>query len=95
MPPGAWLAKPSSVADTKITASVTKPICGSSGIKTHMAKAQQLRSTVPMAICNSVEGPSGRAKRSARFTFDEMVALGALHRNGTRQDRARSRKVRL
>jgi hypothetical protein len=26
MPPGAWLAKPSSVADTKITASVTKPI---------------------------------------------------------------------
>ena len=42
MPPGAWLAKPSSVADTKTTASVTKPICGSSGISMYIASAQNV-----------------------------------------------------
>ena len=60
MPPGAWLAKPSSVADTKITASVTKPICGSSGISMYIASAQNVRSTMPMPICSSVSGPPGK-----------------------------------
>ena len=59
MPPGAWLAKPSSVADTKITASVTKPICGSSGISMYIANAQNERSTMPIPICSSVSGPPG------------------------------------
>ena len=58
-PPGEWLAKPSSVAETKITASVTKPICGSSGISIYIASAQKPRSTMPMPICSSVNGPPG------------------------------------
>ena len=59
MPPGAWLAKPSNVAETKITASVTKPICGSSGISMYIASAQKPRSTIPMPICSKVSGPPG------------------------------------
>src|SRR5262249_16452001 len=60
MPPGAWLAKPSSVAETKITASVTKPMLGSSGTSMYIANAQKPRSTMPMPICNSVSGPPGK-----------------------------------
>ena len=59
MPPGAWLAKPSSVAETKITVRVMKPMWGSDGISTYMAAAQQARSTMPIAICSKVSGPPG------------------------------------
>ena len=58
-PPGDELAKPSIVADTKITASLMKSICGSSGSNTYIASAQQERSTMPIAICSSVSGPPG------------------------------------
>ena len=40
-PPGEALAKPSKVADTKITASLMKAMCGSSGISTYIAAAQK------------------------------------------------------
>src|SRR5438270_4194576 len=60
MPPGAWLAKPSSVAETKITASVTKPILGSPGTSMYIASAQKPRSTIPMPICSNVSGPPGK-----------------------------------
>ena len=58
-PPGEWLANPSSVAETKITATTTKPRLGSSGTSTYIASAQKPRSTMPMAICSSVSGPPG------------------------------------
>jgi hypothetical protein len=60
IPPGAWLAKPRSVAETKITASVTKPILGSAGTSMYIASAQKPRSTMPMPICSSVSGPPGK-----------------------------------
>ena len=65
MPPGAWLAKPSKVAETKITASVTKLICGSSGTSMYIASAQKPRSMMPMTICSRVNGPPGKATRQA------------------------------
>ena len=58
-PPGEWLAKPNSVAETKMTATTTKPRLGSSGTSTYIASAQKPRSTMPMAICSSVSGPPG------------------------------------
>src|SRR5882724_11600526 len=58
-PPGEWLAKPNSVAETKITATTTKPRFGSSGTNTYIASAQKPRSTMPIAICSSVNGPPG------------------------------------
>ena len=58
-PPGEWLAKPSNVAVTKITATSMNSMCGSFGTSMYMASAQQLRSTMPMAICSSVSGPLG------------------------------------
>src|SRR4051794_32899619 len=60
-PPGEWLAKPNSVAETKITATTTKPRLGSSGTSTYIASAQKPRSTIPIAICSSVSGPPGSA----------------------------------
>jgi hypothetical protein len=60
IPPGAWLAKPSNVAETKIIARMTKPILGSCGINVNIASAQKPRSTVPMAICRRVNGPAGK-----------------------------------
>src|SRR6185295_13756623 len=60
-PAGEWLAKPSSVAETKMTASLMKSMCGSSGSSTYIASAQQARSTMPMVICSSVSGPPGSA----------------------------------
>src|SRR3984885_12192002 len=58
-PPGEWLAKPNSVAETKITATTTKPRLGSSGTSTYIASAQNPRSTIPIAICNNVSEPPG------------------------------------
>src|SRR5260221_10498945 len=58
-PPGEWLAKPNSVAETKMTATTTKPRLGSSGTSTYIASAQNPRSTMPIAICSSVSGPPG------------------------------------
>src|SRR5258708_12206522 len=58
-PPGEWLAKPSNVAETKITATTTKPRLGSSGTSTYIASAQKPRSTIPIAICSNVSGPPG------------------------------------
>src|SRR5256885_5371982 len=58
-PPGEWLAKPNSVAETKMTATTTKPRLGSSGTSTYIASAQKERSTIPIAICNRVSGPPG------------------------------------
>src|ERR1700739_2607621 len=58
-PPGEWLAKPNSVAETKMTATTTKPRLGSSGTSTYIARAQKPRSTIPIAICSSVIGPYG------------------------------------
>ena len=78
-PPGAWLAKPSSVADTKITASVMKPICGSSGTSMYMASAQKPRSKMPMTICNSVDGPLG----SRTVQPPRPISRGALQTQPT------------
>src|SRR6202140_5407627 len=58
-PPGEWLAKPNSVAETKITATTTKPRLGSSGTSTYIASAQKPKSTIPIAICSNVSGPPG------------------------------------
>ena len=58
-PPGEWLANPSSVAETKMTATTTKPRLGSSGTSTYIASAQKPRSTMPIAICSRVSGPPG------------------------------------
>src|ERR1700716_75439 len=58
-PPGEWLEKPNSVAETKITATTTNPRLGSPGTSTDIASAQKPRSTIPIAICSSVSGPPG------------------------------------
>src|SRR4029077_13912098 len=58
-PPGEWLAKPSKVAETKITATTTKPRLGTSGTSTYIASAQTTSSTMQIMICSSVIGPPG------------------------------------
>ena len=57
--PGAWLAKPSSVARMNTTASDRKSICGLSGTRRYIASAQKPRSTTPIRICTSVSGADG------------------------------------
>ena len=59
MLPGAWLAKPSSVARMKTTASETKSIWGCVGISRYIASAQNPRSTTPIMTCSSVSRAEG------------------------------------
>src|SRR5215467_8845451 len=57
--PGAWLAKPRSVADTKATAMVKNSPVPADGITAYMASDEQLRSATPMPICIRVDNPPG------------------------------------
>ena len=78
-PPGEALAKPSRVADTKITASLMKAMCGSSGISTYIAAAQKERSMIPITIWSSVSGPPGSVTtQSAR-----PITRGLTHTQAT------------
>ena len=78
-PPGEVLANPSRVAITKMTASVTNAMCGSLGISTYMARAQQPRSTMPITICSKVKGPPG----SVTCQLLRPICLGAIHTQPT------------
>ena len=78
-PPGEWLAKPSKVAVMKITATSMNCMCGSFGTSTYIASAQQVRSTMPMTICNSVSGPFG----SRTCQFCRPMTRGVRHTQAT------------
>ena len=65
-PPGEWLAKPSSVADTNTTATVTKPRSGLFGTSTYIASEQNPRSMIPITIWRRVSGPVG--SRTSQFS---------------------------
>src|SRR5262249_8318498 len=57
--PGAWLAKPNSVARMKTTASDRKSMCGCAGTRRYIAVAQNPRSTTPIRTCTSVSRADG------------------------------------
>src|SRR5215510_3936018 len=57
--PGAWLAYPRSVADTKAIAMVRNSPSGGDGIALYMASAEQPRSATPIPIWVKVDDPPG------------------------------------
>jgi len=62
--PGAWLAKPNNVANTKITASATKSMAGSDGISNDMATAQKNFERTNMNLSKAAKTPAARVNPS-------------------------------
>jgi hypothetical protein len=77
--PGAWLANPSSVADTKAAEMVKKSSPPTDGIRLYMASDEQPRSASPMPIWMRVDKPPG----STMLNFLTPIARGRIDAHAT------------